>query len=132
MTFFAGAMDRSDVVRPLTSARRRVRDRPRRRSGASSVPIESERRLQLLILTRCLYANRSPPTIQVRGRLSLENALQPRQKLHQLRLPPGAGLSEYVRQVRTRGGNRNAQPVGTSLDAITLDDLDRKRSFRRC
>src|SRR6202040_51925 len=42
---------------------------------AFSVPIESERRLYFFVLTRFLDANRYPPTDQVRGHASLENAL---------------------------------------------------------
>jgi hypothetical protein len=33
------------------------------------------RRLKFLVLTRFLHANRSPPTDQVRGHASLENAI---------------------------------------------------------
>jgi len=42
---------------------------------AASVLMESEPKLQILVLTRFLPANRHPPTDQVRGHASLENAL---------------------------------------------------------
>jgi len=42
---------------------------------ALSVLIESEPKPQILVLTRFLHANRYPPTDQVRGHASPENAL---------------------------------------------------------
>jgi hypothetical protein len=53
---------------------RRPEDRAGRLAKTTTVPIESERRLQLFVLRRFLEANRVHPAIQVRGRLSLENA----------------------------------------------------------
>ncbi|HET7884020.1 MAG TPA: hypothetical protein VFL55_24250 [Acetobacteraceae bacterium] len=59
----------------------------------------------------------------------MEHGQLRRGETDEFRLPPCAGLVEYVREVRPRGGQRNAEAIGRSLKAVGLGDLDQECGF---
>ena len=79
----------------------------------SSIPTESERAPDF-VSTRFLYANRHPPTDQVRGHASLENALaeflQRRKRFQQ----PDAGIGDRAGQKGDAGEDH--QHAHSALD----------------